>query len=60
MRCGAKVIAQLKDHYIMDEMTITEFDDTQILEHVAMVTISNVEHSKTKDHVSTILVICFM
>ena len=51
MRCGAKVVAQLKDRYIIDEVTVTEFEDPQIVEHVAMVTIGNVEYSKTKDHV---------
>ena len=50
-RCGAKVISLLEDRYIMDEVTITEFKDPQIVEHVAMVTLSNVECNKTKNHV---------
>ena len=52
MRCGAKVLAQLQDSYIVDEVTMEEFEDPQIVEHVAMVTIGNVEYNKaTKDHV---------
>ena len=52
MRCGVKVLAQLQDRYIVDEVTVAEFEDPQIVEHVAMVTIGNVEYNKiTKDHV---------
>ena len=51
MRCGAKVVALLQDRYIVDEVTVAEFEDPQVVEHVAMVTIGNVEYSKTKDHV---------
>lgn len=53
VRCGAKVVAQLQDRYIMDEVTVTEFEDPQIIEHVAMVTVCNIEYNKVKDHVST-------
>lgn len=53
VRCGVKVLAKLQDRYIMDEVTVTEFEDPQIVEHVAMVTICNVEYNKSKDHVST-------
>lgn len=52
VRRASEVVAQLQGHFIMDEVTITEFEDPQIVEHVAMVTICNVECSKRKDHVS--------
>jgi len=52
IRCGAKVVEQLKDNYIMDEVTITEFEDPKVAENVAMVTICNVEYNVAKDHVS--------
>jgi len=44
-------LAQLKDRYIIDEVMLTEFEDPKIAEHVAMVTIGNVEYNKAKDHV---------
>ena len=51
MRSCGKLVAQLKDRYIVDEVMVTEFEDPKIVEHVAMVTIGNVEYNKAKDHV---------
>ena len=51
MRSCGKLVAQLKDRYIIDEVMVTEFEDPKIVEHVAMVTIGNVEYNKAKDHV---------
>ena len=54
--CASGVVAQLQGHFIIDEVTITEFEDPQIVEHVAMVTLSNVEFNKKKDHVSNLTI----
>jgi len=57
-RFGAKVVAQLQGRYIMDEVTMTEFEDPQIQEHVSMVTVSYVESKSAVDHVSCFYVLC--
>jgi len=50
-RFGAKVVSQLQGRYVMDEVTMTEFEDPQLQEHVSMVTVSYVEAKSAADHV---------
>ena len=52
VRRASEVVTQLQGHFIMDEVTITEFEDPHVVEDVAMVTLCNVECNKRKDHVS--------
>ena len=52
------MVAQLQGRYIMDEVTMTEFEDPLIQEHVSMVTVSYVESKSAVDLVSCSYILC--